>query len=43
MAHHEVIVCCWKYGHETKLMMTKRQEEKLVQHQIPKLKAVCPA
>jgi len=41
MVHHKVVVCCWDYGHETELAMTRKQEDKLVR-QIPTLKAVCP-
>jgi len=41
MAKHEVTVCCWSYGHETTLAMTKRQEERLAT-QLKSKKAVCP-
>jgi hypothetical protein len=41
MAKHTVIVCCWEHGHETELVMTRRQEERLAE-QLKKLKAVCP-
>jgi len=41
MTYHSVVVCCWKYGHETNMTMTLRQEEALVQ-KIAKFKAVCP-
>jgi len=41
MVKHSVVVCCWDYGHENEIMMTRKQEDKL-ERQIPQLKAVCP-
>jgi len=41
MANARVVICCWLKGHETELVMTKRQEEKL-SVKLKTLKAVCP-
>lgn len=41
MANHEVIVCCWRNGHETRLIMNLR-EEHILAKKINKHKVVCP-
>lgn len=41
MTKAKVVVCCWRYGHETEQTLTRRQEEALGP-KINKGKAVCP-